>query len=396
MSKKHDTPLIADLRQRAKFLYKDLHGEDAARQLDAAHAFCCVHSLQKLSPSGDGIPDPHVIVAAGDQVRYGHALDAVAHPYYGSWQELIENQAARVHLEWGWEEARHARGDLDIAYGRALEAVAADPDCVDAYALQGYVLTGKEAWEEAAAAYERGISAAARNGIRLDDPTPGHFGWYSTEIRPVLHCVDGVARSHLRRGDRREAVRWTRRLLRMNPSDQHAARHLLVLTLFDLGNYRGVRTALIRHFRRPWMRREAFRAWMSLCVAAADGDDPTDAARALVASQPRDVFVVLQACRLPHGLAGAAARRWLPGSTAARLEAALRVKQVLPALAATATALRVLHPAWHEALRRARRTGVPLTAPAPPGAPEPQERAQEARYRSTLRYLRTHGLRPTA
>ena len=106
----------------------------------------------------------------------------------------------------------------------ANEALAAWPDCADAYVVLAEQAPRRK---EALGLYEKGVAAGERaigaEGFRRN---VGHF-WLALETRPYMRARLGLAHVLWTLGRRDEAVRHLQDLLRLNPGDNQGVRYTL-------------------------------------------------------------------------------------------------------------------------------------------------------------------------
>jgi len=115
---------------------------------------------------------------------------------------------------------RDPQGRVELAN----EALAAWPDCADAYVLLAEQAPRRK---EALGLYEKGVAAGERavgaEGFRRDE---GHF-WLALETRPYMRARLGLAHVLWTVGRREEAVSHLRDLLWLNPGDNQGVRYTL-------------------------------------------------------------------------------------------------------------------------------------------------------------------------
>ncbi len=106
----------------------------------------------------------------------------------------------------------------------ANEAIAAWPDCADAYVLLAEHAPRRK---EALGLYEKGVAAGERAlGPEAFQRDVGHF-WFVLETRPYMRARLGLAHVLWTVGHREEAVRHLQDLLRLNPGDNQGVRYTL-------------------------------------------------------------------------------------------------------------------------------------------------------------------------
>jgi tetratricopeptide (TPR) repeat protein len=122
-------------------------------------------------------------------------------------------------------------GDPHRRAGLARQALAAWPDCADAYVL---LAEDARSRREAVALYRQGVEAGERalgpDAFRLD---AGRF-WGVLETRPYMRARLGLAHALWAAGQRHEAVEHLWEMLRLNPNDNQGVRHALAGFLLSL------------------------------------------------------------------------------------------------------------------------------------------------------------------
>ena len=115
----------------------------------------------------------------------------------------------------------------------AKKALTISADCADAYNLLAEE-TAKSP-EEAIDLYRKGVEAGERVlGKKAFKEDVGYF-WGILETRPYMRARAGLAQSLWEAGQREEAVKHYRELLRLNPDDNQGIRDLLMPCLIELG-----------------------------------------------------------------------------------------------------------------------------------------------------------------
>ncbi len=126
---------------------------------------------------------------------------------------------AQALLEQAYQEPDEARR-VDLAN----QALAAWPDCADAYVLLAESAPGRKA---AAVLYEKGVQAGERAiGPETFRQAQGHF-WGVLETRPYMRARLGLAQVLWTTGRREEAVRHLQDMLGLNPNDNQGVRYTL-------------------------------------------------------------------------------------------------------------------------------------------------------------------------
>jgi tetratricopeptide (TPR) repeat protein len=129
---------------------------------------------------------------------------------YDAWEAPSDAEAVRL-----------ARRALDVS-----------EDCAEAYC----VLAQRGARDLASAAelYRRGVEAGARAlGVETFEQDAGYF-WGLLETRPYMRALWGLAECSWALGERDQAARQARELLRLNPNDNQGVRHTLLAWLIEL------------------------------------------------------------------------------------------------------------------------------------------------------------------
>lgn len=138
-----------------------------------------------------------------------------------------------------WEAPAAFRAD------RARQALAIDPDCVDAVVLlAAHTSDPGEAdrlWEQAAAMGQRRLEAPDRPSAEDGD------AWADPTTRPALRARLGRAMHRRAQGDLDAAVADMEELLRLDPDDHQGVRYVLAPTLLSLGRD-GEAAALLDRF----------------------------------------------------------------------------------------------------------------------------------------------------
>jgi tetratricopeptide (TPR) repeat protein len=139
-----------------------------------------------------------------------------------------------------WDEQNPARR-LSLAH----QALAASPDCADAYVL----LAEEEAdtLARAEALYRQGVEAGERAlGADYFVENKGHF-WGLLETRPYMRAREGLAGALWQLERLPEAAEHYRALLDLNPGDNQGIRSQLLDLLLTLDDYAGALDLLKRY-----------------------------------------------------------------------------------------------------------------------------------------------------
>jgi len=129
--------------------------------------------------------------------------------------------------------AYEAFGEADerLRIEKARQALAAWPDCADAYVILAELTARRK---EARALYEQAVAAGERAlGEKGFREAEGHF-WGMLPTRPYMRARMGLASNLWTLGRRDEAVRHAQDLLRMNPNDNQGVRYILAGWLLAL------------------------------------------------------------------------------------------------------------------------------------------------------------------
>ena len=159
-------------------------------------------------------------------------------------QEAVEGAAAlspreeAQELAWRSMEAKTA----EQARAFAQQALAKDPDCVDALVTMA-TLDARSA-KEAIAALERAVAAGARSlGVEFFQQNKGHF-WGILETRPYMRARMELAALHRGEGHIRKAIAHYEGLLELNPNDNQGVRDELLGCYLAAGELEGARGLL--------------------------------------------------------------------------------------------------------------------------------------------------------
>jgi hypothetical protein len=110
------------------------------------------------------------------------------------------------------------------------QAIAAAPDCVDAYMMLADLTPSRP---EALRLHEQAVAAGERAlGPQLFQEQAGHF-WGLLETRPYMRARQALAYSLWMAGRREEAIAHLQEMLRLNPNDNQGLRYILANWLLD-------------------------------------------------------------------------------------------------------------------------------------------------------------------
>ncbi|RLT43232.1 MAG: hypothetical protein DWI57_04695, partial [Chloroflexi bacterium] len=111
------------------------------------------------------------------------------------------------------------------------DALKLDPNCVDAYILQGEMA---DSLPDAIAEFRKAVAAGERSlGAAVFEQDRGHF-WGLVETRPYMRAVQNLASSLWNYGEVEEAVELYEELLELNPGDNQGIRYHLLDALLLL------------------------------------------------------------------------------------------------------------------------------------------------------------------
>ena len=193
------------------------HGDNATAY------FFCSDVLPMSAPSPLAAPPP-----ASELRRYSSRPPDV----FSSLRSFPDNEIAQNLIFDAWE-ATNTRDKFRLCE-RALNKF---PFSVDAYnCIADLYRREYNDLDKAQAAYEHALTCARIlwPGIEEYEEIP----WGMICHRPFLRAYHGLAVTLKDKGDTKEAVKLLRFLLRVNPSDNQAARMLLFENLIELGEYR--------------------------------------------------------------------------------------------------------------------------------------------------------------
>jgi tetratricopeptide (TPR) repeat protein len=182
------------------------------------------HLLKRTGPPPEALPD----------LPDARALEAVLRAMLQDMQGDDDAEAPPDTPEGRAMEILDRAADADDPAQRARiarEALAAWPDCADAYLLLADDAPSRKErlalHEEAVAAGERAIGPEAfREGV-------GQF-WLFLETRPYMRAREALAHTLWTLGRREEAAAHLEDLLRLNPNDNQGVRHTLAAWLLAL------------------------------------------------------------------------------------------------------------------------------------------------------------------
>ena len=124
-------------------------------------------------------------------------------------------------IEAGWEAM--LRRDLTEAERIFASAAEASPETVDAWNGLGAIHFERSEIEESLKCYVRAAEAAKKS---YGGKFPARLSWTS-EDKPALRALHGIALNRLRAGDFDGAVKAFEELLERNPDDNQGAHFLL-------------------------------------------------------------------------------------------------------------------------------------------------------------------------
>jgi tetratricopeptide (TPR) repeat protein len=204
------------------------------------------------------LPIPHrmkdSVTSGGQSERQDAALREAQNLMYEAWDARSPQQRTAL-----------ARQALEIS-----------ADCADAYNLLAEQATTN--LEHARALYHQGVQAGERAlGLGAFENDVGHF-WGLLETRPYMRALWGRARCSWELGQRQDAVAHAQELLRLNPNDNQAVRHVLAAWLLELDRVDEVKTLLNQYEEDGFV---SFPYARALLAFREKGDTPK--ARALLA-----------------------------------------------------------------------------------------------------------------
>jgi tetratricopeptide (TPR) repeat protein len=120
-------------------------------------------------------------------------------------------------------------------YKLAENALALNPNCVDAYVI---LAEKTKSLEDAILMYEKGIQAGERElGKEFFKENKGFF-WGLTETRPFMRAKQHYAEALSLLGNVNEAIVQYEELLELNPMDNQGVRYSLFVAYVDAGEYK--------------------------------------------------------------------------------------------------------------------------------------------------------------
>ena len=180
-------------------------------------------------------------------------------------------------------DAMEARTERE-ARKLARQALALDPDCVDAIALLADL--NARSPDEMIAGLEKAVQAGERSlGPAFFAENKGDF-WSLLETRPYMGARMDLAQLLLSTGRTEEAIRHFEALLELNPNDNQGVRDVLLGCYLSRGNLAGAQR-LLRDYREDGT---AIFAWGRTLERFLSGDLP-GAQRALRKARRENRFV---------------------------------------------------------------------------------------------------------
>jgi tetratricopeptide (TPR) repeat protein len=120
-------------------------------------------------------------------------------------------------------------------YKLAENALALNPNCVDAYVI---LAEKTKSLEDAILMYEKGIQAGERElGKEFFKENKGFF-WGLTETRPFMRAKQHYAEALSLLGNVKDAIVQYEELLELNPMDNQGVRYSLFVAYVDAGEYK--------------------------------------------------------------------------------------------------------------------------------------------------------------
>ncbi len=117
----------------------------------------------------------------------------------------------------------------------AHEALASDPDCVDAYVILAE--NDAKTYDEQRMYYEKAVFAGERSlGKKFFKENKGHF-WGLHSTRPYMRARAGLSQCLWEMGEIDEAIRCCRKTLELNLNDNMGMRYVLGGYLVSLGRF---------------------------------------------------------------------------------------------------------------------------------------------------------------
>ncbi|MBU2495464.1 MAG: tetratricopeptide repeat protein [Candidatus Omnitrophica bacterium] len=143
----------------------------------------------------------------------GNALESAQDIMYEAWDQKDKKERVRL----------------------ARKALAVSPDCADAYVLLAEEFA--DSIPEAKKLFQKGVEAGERAlGREGFEEHTGHF-WGVLETRPYMRARLGLAETLWEMGEREEAIKHYREMLRLNPNDNQGIRYILVHSLAWLSRH---------------------------------------------------------------------------------------------------------------------------------------------------------------
>ncbi len=166
----------------------------------------------------------------------------------------------------------------------ARQALALDPDCVDAIAVLADLESRSP--EELIGGLERAMQAGERSlGPKFFAENKGHF-WGLLETRPYMRARMDLAQLLLETGRTEDAIRHFEALLDLNPNDNQGVRDVLLGCYFSRDNLKGAQR-LLHEYRHD---ATAIFAWGRTLERFLSADLP-GATRALQRARRQNRFV---------------------------------------------------------------------------------------------------------
>jgi tetratricopeptide (TPR) repeat protein len=168
----------------------------------------------------------------------------------------------------------------------AKQALAQDPDCVDA--IVALAAANESSAEGLIAGLERAVAAGERSlGAEFFRENTGHF-WGILETRPYMRARHELADLLLAEGRAREAIQHFEALLELNPNDNQGVRDVLLGCYLANGEVEGARRLFLQYEEDAG----AVFVWGRVLERVLSGDF-AGAARALKHARKQNRFVEL-------------------------------------------------------------------------------------------------------
>jgi tetratricopeptide (TPR) repeat protein len=163
-------------------------------------------------------------IMEGDMARLAASLGGIAETQDPRLAEAQERMYA------AFEERSPAR-----RIALAKDALEISPDCADAYVLlaQEEAATTRQAHD----LFQQGVAAGRRalgEAFFKDRENIGHF-WGILATRPYMRAMQGLAYTSWELGQREEALKIYREMLRLNPGDNQGIRDEMLTLLIEMG-----------------------------------------------------------------------------------------------------------------------------------------------------------------